>query len=277
VPPVLVLILSCWLFGDDSFYYFNADGSVYGRNTPPDPSTPQRIGSSLYVSPVTSHHYTPSSQERDQSGGKYFVGFDWKTDERRYYWDDGAGIIVRTLKKNLDFSPELERHDVRTYANKNGVERVIIVDVDCNYLGENKIIMEELKNFPDEDPALMLTDEILHLPSMVRIEESVPKEVEVKAEIVIKTEEDMLQEIDTPSFSETEENKHEECGESVPDHGPSNVDDLRRIDHPSIMLAPEILGIQVRFTTSQLQDSAPSASKFCLLPSNESGFAEAGK
>jgi len=51
----------------------------------------------------------------------------------------------------------------------------------------------------------------------------------------------MLQEIDTPSFSETEENKHEECGESVLDHGPSNVDDRRRIDHPSIMLALEIL------------------------------------
>jgi hypothetical protein len=130
---------------------------------------------------------------------------------------------------------------VRTYANKNGVERVIIVDVDCNYLGENKIIMEELKDLPDAEPALMLTDEILHLPSMVRIEESVPNEVEVEAEIIIKMEEDMLQEIDTPSFSETEENNHEEYGESVPDHGPSNVDDLRRIDHPSIMLASEIL------------------------------------
>jgi hypothetical protein len=228
-------------FGDGSFYYFNTDGSVYGQNAPPDPSTPQNIGSSLYISPVTSRHYTPSSQEKDQPGGRYFVGFDWRTDERKYYWDDGEGIIVRTLKKNLDFSLELEQHDVRTYANKDGVERVVIVDGDCNYLGENKIILEELRDLPDEDSALMLTDEILHPPPTVSIEETVPDEVEIKAEIIIKTEEDMLQEIDTPSFSETEENKHEECGESVLDHGPSNVDDRRRIDHPSIMLALEIL------------------------------------
>jgi hypothetical protein len=125
--------------------------------------------SSLYISPVTSGHYTPSSQERDQEGGKYFIGFDWKTDERRYYWDDGKGIIIRTLKKNLDFSEQLERHDVRTYANKDGVERVVIVDEDCNYLGENKIIMEELRDLPDEDPALMLTDAIPPLPLHLRI------------------------------------------------------------------------------------------------------------
>jgi hypothetical protein len=228
-------------FGDDSFYYFNTDGSVYGQNAPPDSSTPQKAGSSLYISPVTSRHYTPSDKEKDRDGGKYFIGFDWKTDERKYYWDDGAGIIVRTLKKNLDFTLELEQHDVRTYVNKDGVERVIIVDVDCNYLGENKIIIEELKDLPDEEPTLMLTDEILHLPPTVRIEETAPNEVEVKAEIVIKTEEDMLQEIDTSSFSETEENNHEEYGESMPDNGPSNVNDLRSIDHPSLMLAPENL------------------------------------
>jgi hypothetical protein len=130
---------------------------------------------------------------------------------------------------------------VRTYRNKAGVERVVIVDEDCNYLGENKVILEELKEVPDEEPALMLTEKILHLPSTVRIEESVPNEVEVKPKIVIKMEEDMLQEVDTPSFSQTEENKREEFEESVPDDGLSNVDDLRRIDHPSIALILEIL------------------------------------
>ena len=125
------------------------------------------------------------------------------------------------------------------------------MDGDCNYLGENKIILEELRDLPDEDSALMLTDEILHLPSMVRIEESVPNEVEIKAEILIKTEEDMLQEIDTPSFSETEEN--EECRESVPDHGPSNVDDPRRNDHSSIVLA--------RSTLVSKSDSQPRSSR----------------
>lgn len=62
---------------------------------------------------------------------------------------------------------------MRTYRNKAGVERVVIVDEDCNYLGENKVILEELKE--------------------------------------------------------------------VPDDGLSNVDDLRRIDHPSIALILEIL------------------------------------
>ncbi len=115
------------------------------------------------------------------------------------------------------------------------------MDGDCNYLGENKIILEEWKDLPDEDPVLMLTDKIPPLPLNLRIEESVPNEVEVKAEILIKTEEDMLLEIEAPSFSQTEGNDSGECDESVPDDGPSKVEDLRRIDHPFLVLAPEIL------------------------------------
>jgi hypothetical protein len=92
---------------------------------------------------------------------------------------------------------------------------------DCNYLGENKIFMQELLDLPDEDAALMLTDEILCLPPTVRIEETVHNQGDLKAEITVKLEEDMLQKIETPSCSQTGENRREEYGESLPDDGPS--------------------------------------------------------
>ncbi|KAE9371318.1 hypothetical protein N431DRAFT_545595 [Stipitochalara longipes BDJ] len=166
---------------DRSYYYFNSDKSVYCRNAPPSPApaTPTNFGSSLYISPAKSLHYTPSSKKQEQTGGKYFIGYDYRTVERLYYWDNGEGIIVRTLKKNLDFSAPLEQHDVRTYTNKDGIERVIIVDDDWNYVGQDKVIMEELEHLPAEEPVVL---------SMTHSQESAIVDVDVGPEVTIKTE-----------------------------------------------------------------------------------------
>ena len=191
------------------------------------------------MSPSLSLHYTPSSQEQGQTGGKYFIGYDWKTEERLYYWEDGEGFIVRTLKRNLDFSTPLEQHDVRTYTNKHGVQRVIIVDDDWNYVGNNKMIMEELKDLPEEVPIeLPMTpnqhstiDAVYVRPEITITAENpaylpmtLSRETELGDEprVTIKTENSssLATPADSPIYSSAEEEIDDETvDEEVPENG----------------------------------------------------------
>ena len=98
-------------------------------------------------------YYTPDDISR--KSGEYVKGFHWRTFERKFFWDNGSGLLLRTPRKNLPVNETLREVEFRRYRNRKGSRIYIKVNEDGIYAGNDPELIEDLSRLPSRKPPLL--------------------------------------------------------------------------------------------------------------------------
>jgi hypothetical protein len=109
---------------DGSYFRFNTDGSRYYNAGYPE-------GKKLYITWAGERTFTPQKWCWDR--GTFFTGVDWEYKDEDMCWDDGAGNIVKTSRRNIEdldatYTQSLRRKLVGHFPCHDGRTRILEVD-----------------------------------------------------------------------------------------------------------------------------------------------------
>lgn len=135
---------------DGSYYYFNRDGGWYFCDRPFE--DPEELGAAMYDPPGPATYVTPggevieriSATQESNPKCRYVVGICWSCRDERIYWDNGTGYFVRTFRKDIVDTEQLDRLFLASAMESERTQLLFQVDEKGVYHGSDTRLLKAI-------------------------------------------------------------------------------------------------------------------------------------